>query len=219
MRREGTSPEAVLRLFRFRPVDPAFDRILRDTMIPDLVTCRGLLEVFAGRQGPDQTGERIVASVWESRQSMVDAVGSDFDAPRFHPEHFHDTTEKRLDVLPIAFAFAPSPAAPQALLRLVTGRARANRLGAYVERVAGGTTADAAAGRGPLALYLGAGEGDAFATLSAWGQWSKVAEATGGSILRPVTTRHQELLAEWTASHYEAVLLDRATASVSADAF
>jgi hypothetical protein len=52
-----------------------------------------------------------------------------------------------------------------------------------------------------------------------WGQWSKVAEATGGTILRPVTTRHQELLAEWTASHYEAVLLDRASATVSAEAF
>ena len=66
------SDHRVLRLFRFRPVRKGFDGILRDALIPDLFAFPDLVDVYVGRHGPDEMGERLVASVWESRAAMID---------------------------------------------------------------------------------------------------------------------------------------------------
>ena len=68
-----------LRLFTFRPARAGFDALLRDTLLPDLLAFPALQDLHVGRQGPDDLGPRLVASVWSSRDAMTGAVG---DAPR-----------------------------------------------------------------------------------------------------------------------------------------
>ncbi|HEU4572674.1 MAG TPA: hypothetical protein VFR93_08295 [Candidatus Limnocylindrales bacterium] len=205
MTQQGSTSPSVLRVFRFRPAHAAFDSTLRDVMLPDLVAMEGLRAVYAGRQGPGELGDRLVASVWTTEAAMVAAVGADFDRPTFHPEFIDDSLDKRLDKLPIAFALEPAEEVSAPVLRLVIGTVASGRLGEYERRVADGTRDDVETGRGPLALYLATDPDGRFATLSVWGQWSKVAEATGGSVGQPTRTRHAELLAEWTTAHYEGI--------------
>ncbi|HEU4674015.1 MAG TPA: hypothetical protein VFS32_14080 [Candidatus Limnocylindrales bacterium] len=195
----------VLRLFRFRPVQPAFDRTLRDIMLPDLVALPGVRAIHLGRQGPDETGERVVASVWDSPAAMIAAVGESFDAPTFHPEFIDDTTDKRLDVVPLRLAFEPRQPIEERVVRVVFGRTKPGARDDYIGLVERGTRSDLAAGSGPRALYLGVRDADRFVTVSVWGHWSAIARATGGSVLAPGATRHDELLLEWTVVHYEAV--------------
>jgi hypothetical protein len=195
----------ILRLFRFRPARPAFDAVLRTVMLPDLARVPGVVAIHMGRQGPTETGERLVASLWTSREAMAAAVGESFERPVFHPEYIDETVDKRLDVAKVAFATETGPRLTPNVVRLLVGRARPGRLAGYVEAARAGTEEDIAAGRGPLALYLGVFDDERFVTLSLWGQWSKIGEATGGSIDAPTVTRHRELLADWHIDHYEAV--------------
>jgi hypothetical protein len=194
----------VLRVFRFRPVRPAFDVVLRDVMIPDLAGLEGLEATIVGRRGPGELGERIVATIWSSAAAMEAGVGASFDLPIFHPEHFDDTEEKRLDIAPIRFCHA-GESADVGVVRLVLGATRPGARDEYLRAARIGTEADLAEGRGPLSLYLGTLDEDRFATISLWSQWSTVGEATGGSIAHPESTRHAELLVDWHAEHYEVV--------------
>ncbi len=161
-----------LRLFEFTPRDGAFDSILRDVMIPDLWALPGVREVYVGRQGPDQVGPRLIATTWESEADMVDAVGVSFDAPRFHPEYLAETTDRRLEFLPLSFAYRSDTTASPSIIRLVTGQVRAGELDAYVREAWAGTEDDAAAGQGPNALYLATLAPDRFRTLSIWPDWA-----------------------------------------------
>jgi hypothetical protein len=204
-----------IRLFRFRPIHPAFDRTLREVMIPDLASCPGIRAIHVGRQGPDEIGERVVASVWASRAAMAAAVGESFEHPRFHPEYMDETTDKRLDIVPLRFAIEPSVPVDERVVRLVFGRTRPGAIVEYADEVEQGTRADIAAGTGPRALYLGVAGDDRFVTVSVWGHWSAIARATGGSVLSPNATRHDELLLEWSVAHYEAVPLEPATDAAS----
>ena len=79
------SEHHVVRLFRFRPVRSGFDAILRDVLVPGLFAFDDIDDVYVGRQGPDELGERVVVSVWTSRSSMVEAVGDHFDPPNSIP--------------------------------------------------------------------------------------------------------------------------------------
>jgi hypothetical protein len=202
-----TDAAPVLRLFRFRPLEPAFDAVLRDTMLPDLAQRPGIRAIHLGRQGPGEDGERLVATVWESHAAMATTVGETFERPVFHPEYMDATGEKRLTIVPLAFVVEPRTPARGHVLRLVVGRTRSDAIDTYVREARSGTEADVAAGRGPSALYLGRTGDDEFVTLSAWDEWSTLAAATGGSVLSPAATRHDELLLEWTVTHYEAVPL------------
>jgi hypothetical protein len=198
----------VLRLFRFRPVRKGFDAILRDELIPDLVGFPELIDVHVGRQGPDEMGERLVASVWESRAAMSAAVGERLESAIFHPERLEGTTDRALDVkeLTIAMRFDDSPALPQSttgILRVARGHIQPGELDAYRDDVRIGTLADAEAGHGPLALYLVIDPPDRFLTLSAWSSWSVLEAATGGDVQRPLATRHVERIKDWGAVHYE----------------
>lgn len=197
--------DRVMRLFRFRPADSGFDTTFREVMLPDLVGLPGLEAVFAGRQGPSDVGERVVATIWASHDAMASGVGTSFDRPIFHPEYLPDTVDKRLDVGRIAYTFETGEIGNPQVIRLLFGRTLPGRLAEYVARAREGTEIDHAAGRAPLALHLVELDEDRFVTLSLWGQWSKLGEATGGTIEVPVATRHRELLAEWHAEHYEAM--------------
>jgi hypothetical protein len=202
------SDHRVLRLFRFRPVRKGFDGVLRDALIPDLFAFPDLVDVYVGRHGPDEMGERLVASVWESRAAMMTAVGDDFDQPVFHPEYLDETTDRGLEVHPLAETFrfedaliGPRPAT--GILRLAHGQVRPGELERYRDDVRLGTIADAEAGHGPLALYLAIEPPDRFVTLSVWSSWSALEVATGGNVNRPIATRHAERIHVWEAVHYE----------------
>jgi hypothetical protein len=193
----------ILRLFRFRPVRLAFDTIVREVMIPDLLQRDGLEAVIVGRRGPGELGDRLIASVWRDQASMVDAVGASFDRPVFHPEFMDETTDKVLETAPIAFACRSGDEADPQLVRLVTGRIQPGARTAYVTEARAGTLADIEAGRGPSSLYLADLGDDRFATVSLWSDWSNVGEATGGTLRHPEVTRHSTLLVDWQVDHYE----------------
>lgn len=200
------SDREVLRLFRFRPATIGFDAILRDEVIPDLLSLPGLLDVHVGRRGPDEVGDRLVASIWTSRAAMVAGVGEDFDPPIFHPEYLDQTTERHLEFLSLDVVLrftAPGASPPEAILRLVHGKTRPDQLDDYVAEARDGARADSGAGHGSLVLYLAATPPDHFVTLSVWPSWSAVEQATGGDVRRPIATRHEERIVTWQASHYE----------------
>jgi hypothetical protein len=197
---------SVLRLFQFRPVGSAFDSILRDVMLPELRRMPGLLDVFLGRRGPDDLGPRLNASVWSSREEMVAAVGVDFDPPVFHPEYLEETTDRVLEILPLAISMPFDGVGMPRILRLFRGHARTGELDAYIDEARDGTIADIDAGRGPLALHLATGPADDdFLTLSVWESWSALEQATGGDVKQPVATRHPQRIERWDAAHFEVI--------------
>ena len=194
-----------LRLFRFRPARPAFDAIFREVMLPDLVAAEGIDEIVVGRRGPGELGERLIATIWNSEAAMDAAVGSSFDRPVFHPELIDELTDRRLDIAPILFEHGSMAGQDPQVVRLVIGLTKPDTRAAYVEEARAGTAADAAAGHGPIRLCLADLGVDRFATISIWGEWSTVGEATGSSVGNPTATRHSELLEEWHVDHYELV--------------
>ncbi len=195
----------VLRLFRFRPAVSGFDVAIRDVLMTDVRQLPGNLAAYAGRVGPDEDGERLIATVWASHEAMVAGVGEGFDPPVFHPELLVGSQDRRLDILPIAFTLEPDRVVESGILRLVTGVTRPGDQQAYVDAVESGAEADRAAGTGPVALYLGVLDPDSFSTLSLWAAWGDLEAATGADIRSTGRTRHEELLERWSAAHYEAV--------------
>ncbi len=123
-------------------------------MIPDLVRQPGVVAVHVGRHGPDAIGERLVASIWESQEAMLEVMGPDVEQSRFHPEHLSDTTDRSILVHRLAVAVRTDRADPERVIRVVRGRVRPGELDAYVEDARAGTLRDAASQQGPLALYL-----------------------------------------------------------------
>lgn len=195
----------VLRLFRFRPSGAGFDATVRDVLIPDLLRLPGIRGVFAGRVGPDEIGDRIIASLWETEAEMTSGLGLDLEPGVFHPELVPDTTDRRVDVRRIAFALPPDSTADVGIIRVVEGTTRPGQLAAYVAEARDGTLDDRAAGFGPRGLYLAVEEPDRFLTLSLWDAWSHVEAATGADVNRVDRTRHRDRLVDWTAEHYEVV--------------
>ncbi len=190
-------------LFRFRPAVPGIDTLLRDRVVPDLRARPGIVDVHVGRHGPDELGPRIVASIWDTTRAVDERAPAPVEALR--PRYLDDVLECDLVAAPITFGFRFGQTAGVAVLRVVEGTVRTGALEAYAAEARDGTLRDAEAGRGPLALYLAAMPPDAFLTLSIWPDWATLESATGGDAARPVSTRHEERLATWTAMHYEVV--------------
>jgi hypothetical protein len=175
-------------------------------MLPDLRRMPGLVDVFLGRRGPDELGPRLNATVWTSREAMVSGVGEDFDPPIFHPEFIDETTERVLEILPIAISVPFDGVGTPRILRTLHGTTQPGERAAYIEEARNGTIADIDAGRGPLALHLAIGPGDDdFVTASVWESWAALETATGGDVQRPVATRHPERIARWDATHFEVI--------------
>ena len=72
--------QGTLRLVTFRPARAGFDSLLREAIVPGLLAFPQLTDLHVGRQGPDELGNRLVATIWASREAMVDAVGEQFGA-------------------------------------------------------------------------------------------------------------------------------------------
>ena len=197
--------QPVIRLFRCRPVRGAFDAILRDVMIPDLRARPGLVDVHAGRTGGDELGERLVASVWESRPAMVGSLGETIASSPFHPEYLAETADRSIEVLDVATMLRFGEIVDAAVLRLARGRVRSGELAAYVEEVRCGVLEDRERGVGPGALYVGVAGPDEFVTVSTWDGWASIEAATGADTQSPVATQHGQRLESFEVTHYEIV--------------
>jgi hypothetical protein len=136
---------------------------------------------------------------------MVDAMGTDIESSSFHPEYLGETTERTLEVHPLAIAVRTERAEPERVIRLVRGRVRDGELGAYVDEARAGTVHDAATQQGPLALYLAPMPPDRFLTLSVWADWAAIEASTGAGTHRPGATRHAQRLIDLEVAHYEVV--------------
>ena len=197
--------EAVIRLFRFRPAHAEFDGILRTEMLPDMRRLPGLLDVHVGRHGPEDLGDRIVASVWTDQASMVAGVGSSLASPVFHAHRLPETTDRDLEVLPLDVLLRFDLPRPPTVLRVFRGGVRPGELRPYVADARAGTLADAEAGIGPSALYLAPVPPDRFVTVSLWPDWRAIERATGGDVHRPITTKDPSRIVEMDVAHYEVV--------------
>ncbi len=198
-----------LRLFTFRPARVGFDGLLRETLVPGLLAFPQLVDLHVGRQGPHETGARLVASVWTSREAMVAAVGEDFDPATFHVEYLDEAIDRKLEIvdLMVSLRFDELDAlTPNSIVRVARGRVEPGALELYRDMVLEGACADVRAGHGPSALYLGGSPiDDRFVTLSIWRSWSAVERATGGNTHHPISTRNMEQMIEWEVEHYESV--------------
>lgn len=195
---------AVLRLLRFRPTSPSIDARLRTHVIPQLARRPGMLVAVAGRAGPGTEGTRLLASMWSSAEAMDDALCGDEEADGL-PGLEGLVADAHADTLAVAFSLALEGTADAGILRLVRGTTRADALDTYVREAADGTQADRIAGIGPRVLYLAVDPPDRFATLSVWDEWGHVEAATGADLGSVERTRHAELLATWSAEHYEVI--------------
>ncbi len=194
---------SVIRLFTFRAVRPAFDAILRDEILPDLRASPGLIDYYSARQGPDEIGPRVVASVWKTRPAMAGALGE--DQGRFHPEYLAETTEQRLEILSLEIDERFATTEPAMILRILRGTVRSGEVAAYVDDVRAGVHIDAGRPDGPVSLYLALAGLDSFVTVSAWRSWADIEAATGGDVHRPRATRRPERLVDWDVDHFEIV--------------
>jgi hypothetical protein len=198
--------ERVLRIFTFRPLHGAFDEVVRRELMPDLKRKPGNLDAYSARQGPDDVGQRVIATVWRTRSAMVEAVGEGLGS--FRPEYFPEVTDRRLAVVPVRAGRRYLETVRPRILRILRGRVRPGELAAYAEDVDQGAEHDASRDDGPVAVYMGPAveDGpDAFVTLSAWREWSHIEIATGGDVDRTRATRHPERLLAWDVAHFEVV--------------
>jgi hypothetical protein len=206
---------AVVRLLTFRPAgdDAVVDAALRSLAF-GVLGRMPVSAVFAGRRH-EGAGERVVVSLWESLETLVDSLGPLSAHNAAEAERFDQMAEIRVEVLPLAVAveFERDPHAT--VLRIFRGRTHPGELDAYVEDVRAGTLADMAAEQGPHALFLGIDPPQGFLTVSVWADWGRIQAATGGNIRNPIATRHAHRLLDGTANHYE-LLPDAAGESIAA---
>lgn len=201
-------PGRVLRLFLARPLRVAFDTVIRDVMVPDLRAQPGVEAVWVGRKGPDELGDRALISLWTSEAAMRAAMGDSLERSRFHPEHLPETTDRRLEVLPVLVEQGADRPVRATILRIARGRLTGISLAGYARDVRDGARRDRDRGRGPEALVLAAAGMDRFVTISTWSDWDALAAATGASLARPVRTREQHVIEGFTADHLELLPLD-----------
>jgi hypothetical protein len=221
---------AVLRLFTFRAdgntstVDSAIRRLA-----PALSELDGLEAFYAARRGHAGGEERVLVSVWASRDALRRAVdgqpgdelpGGQLPAGQL-PAGEPPGDEPPEGVLPGEDAFASGqvevyPIAvvegeerygdgPASILRLFRGRVRDGEMAAYIEDARVGARSDVAGGNGALGLYLSVCANDEFLTASAWTGWDRIQAATGGNVSNPIATRNTARLASGSVHHYEIV--------------
>ena len=195
---------AVVRLFTFQPVRPAFDAILRDSVLPDLRGTPGALRVWAGRQGPGEVGTRLIVSAWSSLAAMSAALGNDPEDTRFHPEHLGETSDRRLEVLSLVVMDTSPTALSTGILRVTRGTLADGDLAQYARLVATdliGWRDDSAA---PRSVVLAAGTEQEVVMVSTWPDWAAIERATGASVEEPLRMK-RDRIGGFQAAHFELV--------------
>jgi hypothetical protein len=196
----------VLRLFGFRPLGfgADYDARLRRTLLPALLELPGLREAYVGRRGPDDSGERMIVSIWQSSSAMSAAQGFG-DGDLLEIETAEEVGPCRLEFVTLALDLPFDRADRAQVLRIFRGQVREGELDLYVEEARNGTLADAAGPHGPVGLYLGPQPPDRFVTVSVWTGWESIESATHGNIRQPIATSNAARLLGGTATHYELV--------------
>lgn len=196
----------VLRLFGFRPLGfgADYDARLRRTLLPALLELPGLREAYVGRRGPDDSGERMIVSIWQSADAMAAAQGAG-DGDLLEIETAEEVGPCRLEYVTLAVDLPFDRADRAQVLRIFRGQVREGELDLYVEEARNGTLADAAGPHGPVGLYLGPQPPDRFVTVSVWTGWESIEAATHGNIRQPIATSNAARLVGGTATHYELV--------------
>jgi hypothetical protein len=197
----------VVRLFGFRPSRPAFDNVVREWIVPTLRAQSGVLDVYAGRHGPDELGPRLIVSVWESRAAMESVFTGTARLGGVQPERMDGMTEATVEVLSpdVVHHAADAVEAPR-IIRILRGCTQPGQRSRYIEQTRAGVLADVAAGHGPSAFYLARGASpEAFVAVSVWSGWPAIELATGGDVRRPMSTRRPELIETFDATHFEAI--------------
>jgi hypothetical protein len=190
-------------LFAFRPTasGAALDAAVRESVVPRLLSSPGLVEAYAGRQGPDELGGRLLVSVWSIGDvAEVDAISG---LGCFRPDLEDEIRVERFASLPIGLFLTFDQQHDPAVLRVFRGEVRAGELDAYVEEASQGILADAFAPFAPNALYLGIERPDRFVTVSVWSAWSSIEQGTGGDIDHAVGTPNAERVSATEVAHYE----------------
>jgi heme-degrading monooxygenase HmoA len=193
-----------LRVFAFEPSRPGLiDTTLRESLLPELRERDGLIDAFVARHGPDEIGERVIVSVWESASAMQ--TGADESGPiaRRHAEYADGIAGVRVQVHPVAVRLVFGRTDPPRILRIFQGEVLDGRLDDYLEDVRTGALADGGSSSGLTALYLGVEPPLRFQTVSAWTDWDAIEAATGGNIQHPIMTRFPERIRIIAATHYE----------------
>jgi quinol monooxygenase YgiN len=200
--------DAVVRVFHFQPRRPAFDAILRDSVLPDLRAMAGCLRVWAGRQGPGELGIRSIVSVWSSRAAMSAAVGDDPDDTRFHPGHLKEISDGRLEVFSLVLMESSSVALATGILRVTRGTLADDDLAGYARLVVNDLGSRREDGAGPAAIVVASGAEREVVMVSTWPDWAAIECATGASVEEPLRAK-RDRLSGFQAAHYE-LLDDRA---------
>lgn len=177
------------------------DQFVREAMVPGLRAQEAARHVYAGRAGPDDVGQRVVASVWESESDDAPPGITDL----LDLERSESIARVSVEVFPLVLSLPFELNDEARILRVFRGQARPGELELYVAEARDGTYADVAAAHGPAALFLGVAEPDGFVTVSVWAAWENIAAATGGDLRTPIATRHAKRLVSGTATHYEIV--------------
>jgi heme-degrading monooxygenase HmoA len=193
-----------LRVFAFEPSRPGLiDSTLRDVLLPELFERDGIIDAYVARHGPDETGERIIASVWETQSAMEAGANEASATAGRHDEYADGIPGVRVQAHPVAVRLEFELEDPARILRVFEGEVLDGRLDAYVEDVRTGALADGTSTSGLKALYLGVQGPSRFLTVSAWTSWDAIEAATGGDIDHPITTRFFERIRIIAATHYE----------------
>ncbi len=196
---------SVVRLFGFQPLGfgADFDARLRRTLLPPFLELPGLRDVYVGRRGPDESGERMIASIWESDAALSAAMGPGGD--RLEIEKAEEVGPFRVELMSLAVDLPFDRTEEAQVLRIFRGQVREGELELYVDEARSGTLADAGGPHGPLGLYLGPKPPDRFITVSIWTGWESIESATHGNIRQPIATSNPARLVGGTATHYEVV--------------
>jgi hypothetical protein len=178
------------------------DASLRRRGLAALSALPGVVEVYAGRRGPDQNGERVIATVWDSAAGQPAA--SRRECLEVDLAGIASTVERvSTEVFPLRLTLRfPSDAAPR-VLRIFRGEIRDGRVDDYLSAARDGADRDAQLGEGPLAVHLAMTGELSFLTVSVWPGWSAIQKRTGSDMHHPVSTQHRELLRSGSAFHYE----------------
>src|SRR3954453_18908097 len=177
------------------------DACIRRRGLAALSALPGVVETYAGRRGPDQNGERVIATVWSSG---ADSAQLQRDCLEVELAGFAPTVERvSTELLPLRLTLRfPSESVPL-VLRIFRGEIRPGLVDEYLSAARAGADHDAAAGEGPMAVYLSMTGELTFVTVSIWPGWLAIQERTGSDVHHPVSTQHRELLQSGSAFHYE----------------
>jgi hypothetical protein len=175
------------------------DASLRSRGLAALSALPGVVEAYAGRRGPDQNGERVIATVWSSYDGAAQRDCLEADLAGLAPTVERVSTE----VLPLQVTMRFRSESPPLVLRIFRGEIREGLVDEYLSAVRAGADQDAAAGEGPIAVYLAMTGERTFVTVSIWPGWLAIQERTGSDVHHPVATQHRELLRAGSAFHYE----------------